>query len=229
MAVAVETRAKDYLAAIAHLPPGGTLTFQHVSWAEYEELLEDLGPGYTPRISYDHGRLEITMPLPTHEYLKVCFSDLMRALTDELELDMNGLGSTTFRYEDWLQGLEPDTCFYIQNAARVIGVKRFDPNSPPPPPDIAVEIDITSESLSRFHIYANLGVPEIWRYDEQRVEIYHLTETGYVEAGASRAFPFLTGDVLTQFLERCQTEGQSAALRAFREWVRTEKPSRPEA
>jgi Uma2 family endonuclease len=226
MAVAVETRAKNYLAAIAHLPPGGTLTFQRVPWTEYEELLEDLGPGYTPRISYDHGRLEIAMPLPIHEYLKVCLSDLLRALTDELGLDMEGLGSTTFKYEGWLQGLEPDTCFYLQNVARIIGVKRFDPALPPPAPDIAVEVDVTSESLSRFPIYAKLGVPEIWRCDERQVQMYHLTETGYVEAAASRAFPFLTGEALCQFLERCQTEGQSATLREFREWLRGNLPAR---
>ncbi len=227
MAVAVETRAKDYLVAIAHLPPGGMLTFQHVSWAEYEELLEDLGPGYPPRISYDHGRLEVMMPLPVHEYLKDFLLRLMHVLTEELGIDFVGLGSTTFKYEPWLEGLEPDTCFYLQNAARVIGVKRFDPNVPPPAPDIAVEIDITSESLSRFPIYANLGVPEIWRFDEQQAQIYHLTETGYVEAATSRAFPFLTGQVLFQFLERSRTEGQSAMLRAFREWVKTEKTQSP--
>lgn len=215
--------ATDYLDAIAHLPAGGTLIFQHVPWKEYEELLEDLSAGYRARIYYDHGRMEIMMPLPVHEKYKEFVVRLMQVLTDELVLDCESLGSTTFKYEDWLQGLEPDTCFYVQNAAHVIGVERFDPSLPPPAPDIAVEIDITSESLSRFHTYAALGVPEIWRYDERQVEIYHLTETGYVQAAASRAFPFLTAAVLLQFLERSQTEGQSATLRAFREWVKQQK------
>jgi Uma2 family endonuclease len=215
--------ATDYREAIAHLPAGGTLIFQHVPWEEYEDLLEDLGAGYRARICYDHGRLEIMMPLPIHERQKEFISHLLRALADELELDLEGLGSTTYKYEAWLQGLEPDTCFYIQNAARVIGVERFDPNSPPPPPDIAVEIDITSESLTRFHIYANLSVPEIWRYDEQRVQIYHLTGTDYVEAKASRTFPFLTGDVLFQLLERSKTDGQTATLRDFRQWVKAQQ------
>lgn len=215
--------ATNYLDAIAHLPAGGTLTFHHVPWEEYEELLADLGAGYKARISYDQGRLEVMMPLPIHEYFKDFLLRLMHVLTEEMDTDFVGLGSTTFRYEPWLEGLEPDTCFYLQNAAHVVGIKRFNPSSPPPPPDIAVEIDITSESLRRFHTYATLGVPEIWRYDERQVEIYHLTETGYVQAEASRAFPFLTGDLLRQFLERSQSEGQSATLRAFREWVRTNK------
>ena len=226
-ALAASATSDGYQEAIAHLPEGGTLMFQFVSWDRYEKLLEELGHRYRARISYDHGKLEINMPLPIHEYLKVCFSYLLQTLTEELEMDMEGLGSTTFKYKPWLQGLEPDTCFYVQNAARVIGVRRFDPNVPPPAPDIAVEIDITSESLGRFPIYANLGVPEIWRYDEHQVTMYHLSEAGYVEAPASRAFPLLTAEALGQFLQRSQTEGQSASLREFRQWVRAQQSSAP--
>lgn len=213
----------DYLGAIAHLPEGGTLIFHHVPWAAYEALLNDLGAGYKARISYDHGKLEVNMPLPIHERWKVFLTDLMRLLTIDLGLMLESLGSTTYKYKDWDAGLEPDTCFYLANAASVIGVDRFDEQTPPPPPDIAVEIDITSESLNRFPIYAKLGVPEIWRGDVDGLQIYHLTESGYVEAAASRAFPFLTAKVLFEFLQRSQTEGQSATLLAFRAWVQTQK------
>lgn len=213
----------DYLDAIAHLPAGGTLIFHHVPWAAYEAVLNDLGDGYKARISYDHGKLEVNMPTAIHERWKTFLADLMRLLTDTLGLDMEGLGSTTFSYEGWLAGLEPDTCFYIANIASILGVKRFDPQTPPPPPDIAVEVDITSESLGRFPIYAKLGVPEIWRCDEEQLQIYHLTDTGYVEAATSRAFPFLTGAILFDYLERSLVEGQSATLRAFRDWVQAYK------
>jgi len=224
-ATAAPAMSPTYHDAVAHLPEGGTLIFQRISWDKYEKLLNDLGARYRARVSYDNGRLEINMPLPIHEDYKDFLLRLMHVLTEELELDMQALGSTTFQYEPWLQGLEPDTCFYIQNAARVIGIRRFDPKVPPPPPDIAVEIDITSESLGHFPIYTNLGVPEIWRYDEHQVTMYHLTEAGYAEAPASRAFPLLTAEALAQFLERSQTEGQSAVLREFRQWVRAQQAS----
>ena len=224
MTVAVSRKSTtDYLDAIAHLPEGGTLLFHHVPWAAYEALLNDLGDGYKARISYDHGKLEVNMPTAIHERWKMFLADLMRLLTDALGLDMEGLGSTTFSYEGWLAGLEPDTCFYITNIASIMGVKRFDPQTPPPPPDIAVEVDITSESLGRFPIYAKLGVPEIWRCDEEQLQIYHLTEAGYVEAETSRVFPFLTGTLLFEYLERSLVEGQSATLRAFRDWVQAHK------
>ncbi len=101
----------NYREAIDHLPDGGTLIFHHVPWEEYEDLLEDLGAGYRARISYDHGRSEIMMPLPIHERQKEFISRLMHVLTDELGLDLECLGSTTYKYEDWLQGLTPaSTC-----------------------------------------------------------------------------------------------------------------------
>ena len=95
----------SYLDAIAHLPPGGTLSFQRVWWDEYEKLLEDLGAGYAARVSYDHGKLEIHRLLLIHEYLKAFLSDLVWVLTDELGVDMQALGSTTFKYSGWQQGL----------------------------------------------------------------------------------------------------------------------------
>jgi Uma2 family endonuclease len=107
----------NYLDAIAHLPAGGTLIFQRVSWEEYEKLLAVLGPGYAPRISYDHGRLEISMPLPIHDRQKEFISHLLRVLTDELGQDCEALGSTTYKYQPWLQGLEGVIQSEIQNQA----------------------------------------------------------------------------------------------------------------
>ena len=89
-----------------------------------------------------------------------------------------------------------------------------------PPPDIVVEIDIWSESVGKMEFYAAIGVPEFWRYRKSRLYIYHLSDQGYVEAPASRAFPLLTAEALTRFLEQNKSAGQSATLRAFREWLR---------
>jgi hypothetical protein len=72
-----------------------------------------------------------------------------------------------------------------------------------------------------------LGVPEIWKYDERELQIHHLTEQGYVKAPASRVFPFLTGEVLTRFLERSKTEKQRTVLKSFRQWMRTHRPKTP--
>jgi len=217
------TQTANYLDAIAHLPAGSKLILADVSWEEYEQLLADLGDGYGARIHYDRGRLEIMSPSLNHEMYKELILRLADILAEEMGLTLESRGSTTFKQKQIDSGREPDTCFYVQNAARIIGKKELD-LSVDPPPDIVVEIDVWHDSTSKFAFYASLGVPELWHADEQRAQIYHLTEQGYCEAPASRVFPVLSSDTLSRFLEQSKTEGQSATLRSFRQWLRTQRP-----
>ena len=213
------THATSYLVdVIAHMPARGKLILYDVSWEEYEQLLDELGD-CALRISYFRGRLEIMSPTLRHERPKDILLQLARAVADEFDLTMETAGSTTFKDKELEMGAEPDTCFYIENAERIIGKEEIDLTTDPPP-DVVVEIDIWSESVGKMEFYAAIGVPEFWRYRKGRLYIYHLSDAGYVEAPASRAFPLLTAEVLTRFLEQNKTDGQSATLRAFREWLR---------
>jgi Uma2 family endonuclease len=124
-------------------------------------------------------------------------------------------GSATYRRRRKAKGAEPDTSFYVQNAARKIGKRRIDLETDPPP-DVVVEIDVSNESLSKFPIYAALGVPEIWLYDGQEARFYELAEQSYREIPRSLAFPALTADALTEFLAHSKIAGQTATLAAFR-------------
>lgn len=209
----------DYLEAIEHLPAGATLRLPQIAWNEYEQLLTELADRPGLRVSYDHGRLEIMSPLPEHEEYKEFIHSLVRFLSYEMDIDLETRGSTTFKRKTFLKGAEPDTCFYVQNAGRLIGRRTIDLNVDPPP-DVVVEIDTTNESLSKFPIYAALGVPEIWRYDGQQAQFYRLNNQAYRETSDSLAFPLLSSSVLTEFLEKSKTEGQTAALKAFRQWAR---------
>lgn len=224
MAAKAIRQTAGYLEAIKHLPEGGSLIVPNVSWQEYERLLDQLGDSNAVRVSYYRGRLEAMSPLPEYEIYKELLSHLGRAVADETGDDLESLGSTTFRKESLVGGTEPDTCFYVLNAQRIIGKNEIDLGQDPPP-DVVVEIDITSSSTTKHEFYAGIGVPEIWRYDGARLQIFHLTEQGYVESSNSRAFPLLTADRLTQTLEQSKTEGQSAALRQFRKWLRKQLPS----
>jgi Uma2 family endonuclease len=210
----------DYLDAIEHLPAGATLRLQHIGWNEYEQLLTELGNRPRLRTSYDRGRLEIMSPLPEHEEYKGLILRLAHVLAEELGVNLETRGSATFKRAREAKGAEPDESLYVQNAARIIGKRQID-LSVDPPPDAIVEIDLTNESLGKFPIYAALGVPEIWRYDGERAWMYHLAEHGYTQAPVSRAFPLLTAEALTGFVEQSKTQGQSVALSSFRQWVRT--------
>lgn len=150
------------------VPPGHQLLLKNVSWQMFENILEELGESRAARVSYSKGLLEIMTPLPEHEDDKVMIGDLVKALLEELDIEFRSLGSTIFKNQEMLQAVEADDCFYIQNEAAVRGKKRID-LSIDPPPDLAIEIDITSRT--RFNNYEALGVPELWRYDGQKLQI----------------------------------------------------------
>ncbi|HLG13010.1 MAG TPA: Uma2 family endonuclease [Blastocatellia bacterium] len=208
----------DFVAAVAHLPHGACLRINDVPWEEYEQLLADLGEGYSARIYYDEGRLEIMSPDSVHEKHKGIIHRLIGAVSDELDLDIESFGSTTFKAER--KGAEPDECFYVQNASSVIGRHGDLDLNCDPPPDIVVEVDRTSTSLDKFPIYAALGVPEIWRITGGGVEIHRLSEHHYIQSNESRAFPVLTAEALSRFLALGLAEGERKAAQALRAWLR---------
>jgi Uma2 family endonuclease len=141
-------------------------------------------------------------------------------VAEELDLDVRGFGSTTFRREDLARGFEPDSCFYLQSVERISGKTTLD-LAVDPPPDLVIEIDLTSSSLDKFPIYAHVGVPEIWRYDGTALRIFHLEYAAYVDREASAALPSLTRRMLSQFLEDSKSLKRTAWLRRVRAWVQT--------
>jgi len=215
--------ATDYLEAIAHLPVGGKLYFEDVSWDEYEELLEELEGKRHVRISYDNGRMEIMTLSPEHEAPSRLFGHFVQILTEELDLEYLSIGSTTLRRKSRLQGKEPDDCYYIGDLTRIFGKKRLDIDFDPPP-DLAIEVDVTSSTVDKMAIYGGLGVPEVWRYDNYQVEFHHLAGKHYKQVATSALFPFLPPSVITEHLSVGTTQGVNTMRRAFREWVRDHKP-----
>ena len=158
-------------------------------------------------------------PTFEHENYIGFISDIGRILSEEMGLVVEAAGATTYKQESLLKGSEGDESFYVKNASAIIGKRRIDLDVDPPP-DVVVEVDITNESLAKFPIYAAFLVPEIWRYDGKQARIYHLVNQSYLERDASLSFRFLTAQAMTEFLEQSKTQGQTAALAAFRQWVR---------
>ena len=191
----------------------------NISWQQFENLLKDLGDKRAARIAYDRGTLEIMTPLPEHEHYKEVISDIVKDLGDLLDLDYESLGSTTWKRESRLAGVEPDNCFYFQNEAAIRGKLQFDLNQDPPP-DLVLEIDLTSKSLNRFPIYARLGVPEIWCYDSGELKIYQLQNGEYQEAQTSLVFPNLAVQEIPRLVEQNRSLGRRAIRQAVRAWAR---------
>lgn len=195
------------------------VVLHNISWQQFENLLVDLGESRAARVAYDDGTLEIMTPLPEHEYYKEALGDAIKDIAEVLDQDYESLGSTTWKREIKKAGVEPDNCFYFQNEPRIRGKLEYDLNQDPPP-DLALEIDVTSKSLSRFSIYARLGVPEIWCYDSGELKIYQLQNEGYIEVETSSVFPTLPVQELPALIEQYRPQGRRAIRRAVREWAR---------
>lgn len=210
------------LAVVGAMEPGERQVLNNVAWNEYEQVLARLGDRSGIRLTYAEGALEFMAPLYRHEVFKDIILMAARILTKELGLRMQFAGATTFKRKDLLRGLEPDTCFYIQNAKRVVGKQTID-LSTDPPPDIAVEIDISSPSKRKIETYGLLGVPELWIYNGKRFRIFVKSDKGYSEQLASATFPFVGVKNFERLLNDSQT-GHDEALDAFQEWVRAAKP-----
>lgn len=200
------------------LKPENTTLLMGIRWETYQSLLLDLAENPSKKLTYDQGTLEIITPLPEYEINKGFLGRLVQTTTELLGLEISILGSTTLSRKDLQKGVEPDECYYITNEELVRGKIKFDFNHDPPP-DLAINIDITSSSLDRLTIYAALGIQEIWRFDGENLFIYCLQYGNYQEQEKSNVLPILSRSVILNFLIRRGEKGENVLLREFREWL----------
>ena len=196
----------------------------NVSWQTFEQLLKELGDNRTSRLAYDEGVLEIMTPLGRHENNNRFIDDLIRAIADELNLNLKKFGSLTLKRSKKLKGVEPDSCYYLQNEPLVRSKQEIDLDKDPPP-DLVLEIDITSGSLNKRPIYAAIGVPEFWHYDGNKLQVFVLQQSkgDYQSVNQSPIFPWMPLNVIPRFISQSLVDGETAALRAFRAWVREQQ------
>ena len=74
-----------------------------------------------------------------------------------------------------------------------------------PPPDLVIEVEITSPAVPKLPVYARLGVPEIWLHDGRAPRILRLAGDQYENNNRSGVLPCLTESVLSDFLEQSKT------------------------
>lgn len=204
-------------------PPveGSRLVLHDISWEMYEKLLEIFAEHPKLRLTYYRGTLELMTPLTDHETYSWNLGRLIVALSEELGLEIRGLKSSTWRLKPKAVGKEADECFYIQNEALMRGKLKIDLKVDPPP-DLAIEIDTTNSSIDKIAVYAELRVPEVWRFEDDKLIINILTNTGYVESENSLAFPSFPVKELAHFMQLDPQKGENARMREFREWVRSQ-------
>lgn len=195
------------------LTPGSHITIPNLSWQDFEQILIDLGEKRRSRVTYFQGTLEIMSPLALHERPHRIIADILKTILDIQGRNWEDFGSTTLKRPE-IAGIEPDTCFYIQNADRMKGCTNLDLKQYPPP-DLAIEADVTSKTT--LDAYEAMGVPELWIYRNQQLKIYLLSDRGYTETSISPTFPDLPIiELIPQLVQKAIDEGTSKMLRELR-------------
>lgn len=199
--------------------PEQKVILKGISWETYQRLLAEHEEQSDTRFTYDSGVLQIMVLSARHEEPNRTLAALVEILAEELAIDIRRLGSTTLQREDLAKGFDADSCFYIQRVDAVFGKTEIDLTTDPPP-DLVIEVDISSPSLDKLSIFAAVGIPEVWRCVRERVIIFRLEGARYVTAERSRAFPVLTSEAATRFLQESAQLRSTEWLRRVRTWAR---------
>jgi Uma2 family endonuclease len=193
------------------LAPGSLVSIPDVSWQEFEAILQELGERRSARIAYSNSTLEIMVPLPEHERSKEMVSDIVKFLLRQGGRRYEAFGSTTFKREG-TAGVEPDACFYVEHYQQMIGRRRLEPTDPPP--DLAIETDVTSKTT--LDAYEAIGVPELWIYASSSLKIYLLQDGHYIQSETSPTFPNISlTELISQTIDRSWEVGSVQALEEF--------------
>ena len=204
---------------VESVPLEERILLRNVSWGTYEKLLQEIdNPG--TRLAYDDGLLEIMAPRESHDRFKKLLGSLVEVVTEELGMTRRSTGSTTWRRPAKAKGLEADDSYYLTSAPKVRGKREVDLTIDPPP-DLAIEVENTSSALDQLGIYAALGVPEVWRFDGEKLTIHGLQAEGqYAVQSQSRFFSQKATDKMVEWLGKCDEFDETVWITEFRRWVR---------
>ena len=192
----------------------------NISWETYEKILDEIGETHN-RVTYDNGDLEFMTLSLEHENYGEWLGRLIFFIALELKLPLFSGGSVTLKKSLRKVGIEPDRSYWIKHEKEMRGKKRWRA-ALDPPPDLAVEIDITSGWMDRLEIYAVLEVPEVWRYDGETLKVLILGPNGkYKEKSRSLAFPSLSLAKFAGFVAKLGSTDEVSLIRDFTEWLRT--------
>lgn len=214
----MQTVSQMTLQELAMMQVNKKLIMQGISWDFYEQLLKDFECSNALHFAFDNEILEVEVPLFKHERPTEILRDLVTNICIEKEINTLNAGKTTFRQRAKSKGVEPDSCFYIKNEPKVRGLLDLDLKKNPPP-DLVIEVDITSPSLNKMPIYASLGVSEVWLYKGEKVEFFKLIGEKYNPITNSLALPFLSAEKATAFLQNGLKDSFNKWIKEVRNWA----------
>ncbi len=211
---------------LTELQPGQSAVINGLTWAGYrwiDKKRDEVRPKL--KLAYHRGSLELMTVSFFHDDIAGRLQLVVRHACAAMGIPLRTPGTATVSREDLDAGLEPDGSFYIQNVAAVRGVRQLD-FSIHPPPDLAVEVDVSRSSLRKESVYAALGVPELWRFANDAVTFLVRTRRGTYRAQPnSRALPAVTSDDVTR-LVLTEPDDDTALFQLLTVWANALKPAK---
>jgi len=187
---------------------------ENVRWDTFIELAEQRS-GSVPRMTYDQGVLELITPFRQHENIGCLIGRLIKTYTEVMEVEIQSVASTTFKRKDLKRAFEADESYYVQHAEQIRPKEEIDLTIDPPP-DLVIEVEITSSAIRKMKLFASMGVPEVWRHDGDKLEMFALTDGQYQAINASTSLPGLNPNLINSILARRFDCGETMLIREFR-------------
>jgi Uma2 family endonuclease len=177
---------------------GQHFTFEDVDWEFYTQIGQRLADRRV-FTTYYKGRLEIVTVSYLHDRVVALLSQLVWILAEESGAPLIPSGMTTLKRKDLEAGIEPDSSFYTAHGSAVREKTEID-LSVDPPPDLAIEVQITRRLGARQTIYRDIGVPEVWQFGNGVLAVLCRRGGEYERVDRSPTFPQLSPREISSFI-----------------------------
>ncbi len=193
------------------------IVLENVSW-EIFVALADERRGSVPRLSYDEGVLEMVSPKRKHENISCLLGRMIEAYSEIKGIEILSVASVTVKRSDLKKAYEADESYYVTNLDKVLAKEELD-FEVDPPPDLVIEVELTSSAIDKLELFAAMQVREVWRHDGTSVQFYRLSSGRYECIAESTELPGLSSDLINRYLDQRLQAGETTWIRAFRSEV----------
>jgi len=188
---------------------------ENVRWETYVELAEQRR-GSVPRMFFDKGVLEMMSPGQQHENIGRLIGRIVETYSEVRDIEILSVASTTFKRKKLQKAFEADESYYVTHAEQLRAKEKVDLRSDPPP-DLVIEVEITSSAIKKMKLFAAMGVPEVWRHNGKHLDMFRLIEGKYESIDSSRELPWLSPSMIDAVIGKRLQVGETRLIREFRQ------------
>ena len=193
-----------------------------VTWDAYLKISEALEDQPGLRLIYCDGRLAFVGKSRRHEWLSECLGHLVMGIAAQLGVPCEPAGEATYRLHEKGAGLEGDRTFHFgANALAMRGGENYN-FSTDPPPDLAIEVEVSHPADDAIIAWGRAGVPEVWRFDvaSSTCSFWRRRDQGNYEAiSRSECLPQISTDDVVELVQKARAIGVAPCLAQIPHWV----------